>query len=106
MSAPSESTVHRDISSEPVIGICAVRERARWAFWDQPAHLVADSYVSAVQRTGAVALLLPVDPRGPEQLLERIDGLMLIGGADIDPRTYGAPHDPGTESTYPERDEF
>jgi hypothetical protein len=34
MSAPSEG---------PVIGICAVRERARWSFWDQPAHLVADS---------------------------------------------------------------
>src|SRR5215472_3506079 len=29
----------------PVIGICAVRERAKWAFWDQDAHLVADTYV-------------------------------------------------------------
>jgi putative glutamine amidotransferase len=92
--------------SEPVIGICAVRERARWAFWDQKAHLVADSYVSGLQRTGAIAILLPVDSRAPQRLLELIDGLVLIGGADIDPRTYGEPADPAMESTYPERDEF
>ena len=46
-----------DALSEPVIGICAVRERARWSFWDYPAHLVADSYVASVQRTGAIAVL-------------------------------------------------
>jgi putative glutamine amidotransferase len=92
--------------SEPIIGICAVKERARWAFWDQEAHLVADSYVSGLQRTGAIAILLPVDRRAPEQLLELIDGLLLIGGADIDPRSYGAPADPAVESTYPERDQF
>jgi putative glutamine amidotransferase len=92
--------------SEPIIGICAVKERARWAFWDQEAHLVADSYVSGLQRTGAIAILLPVDRRAPQQLLELIDGLLLIGGADIDPRSYGAPADPAVESTYPERDQF
>ena len=31
---------------------------------------------------------------------------MLIGGADLDPASYGAERDPATESTYPERDEF
>ena len=73
------------------IGICAVRERARWAFWDQTAHLVADTYVEAIQGTGALALLLAVDTRPPEGLLDRIDGLMVIGGADLDPAVYGQP---------------
>src|SRR5918997_1292545 len=59
---------------ETVIGICAVRERARWAFWDQTAHLVADTYVEAIQAAGAHALLLAVDPRAPEALLDRVDG--------------------------------
>jgi putative glutamine amidotransferase len=90
----------------PVIGICAVRERARWAFWNQEAHLVADSYVAPVQRAGGVAVLLAVDTRTPLELLDVIDGLMLIGGADLDPTSYGAPRDPATESTYPERDQF
>ncbi|MGI8507587.1 MAG: gamma-glutamyl-gamma-aminobutyrate hydrolase family protein [Solirubrobacteraceae bacterium] len=91
---------------EPVIGICAVRERARWSFWDQPAHLVADTYVASVQRTGAIAVLLPVDRRAPVALLQRIDGLLLIGGADVDPASYGARREPATEATYPERDDF
>jgi putative glutamine amidotransferase len=90
----------------PVIGICAVRERARWAFWDQDAHLVADSYVAPLQRAGGLAVVLPVDVRAPLELLDRIDGLMLIGGADVDPACYGAARDPATESIYPERDAF
>jgi putative glutamine amidotransferase len=92
--------------SKPVIGICAVRERTRWAFWDQTAHLVADSYVSPLQRAGAVVIVLPVDVSGPLELLVRIDGLLLIGGADLDPASYGAEPEPGTEASYPDRDTF
>jgi putative glutamine amidotransferase len=91
---------------ETVIGICAVRERARWAFWDQTAHLAADTYVEAVQASGAVAVLLPVDVRAPEVLLDRVDGLMVIGGADLDPAVYGQTRSEHTESTYRDRDEF
>ena len=93
-------------STSPVIGICAVKERARWAFWDQPAHLAADTYVCAVQDSGALAVLLPVDTRGPEALLDRIDGLMVIGGADLDPAVYGEERSLATENTYRDRDEF
>ena len=93
-------------STRPVIGVCAVRERARWAFWDQEAHLVADSYVAPLQRAGGLAVLLAVDTRAPLELLDRVDGLMLIGGADLDPASYGAAQQPGTESTYPDRDAF
>jgi len=92
--------------SAPVIGLCAVRERARWSFWDQEAHLVADSYVAPLQRAGGVVVLLAVDVRAPLELLDRIDALMLIGGADVDPASYGAEREPATEATYPERDAF
>ena len=91
---------------QPVIGICAVRERARWSYWDRTAHLVADSYVASVQRTGAIAVLLPIDVRAPRSLLERIDGLMLIGGADVDPGSYGAKRERATGTTHPKRDRF
>jgi putative glutamine amidotransferase len=91
----------------PVIGICAVMERARWSFWDQPAHLVSDSYVGAVQRAGGAPVLLPVDdPSSVELLLSRCDGVVLIGGADVDPSSYGARRNPATEATYPRRDAF
>ena len=90
----------------PLIGICAVREQARWSFWDRPAHLVPDSYVSAVQAAGGLAVILPVDPEAPPRLVEGLDGLLLIGGADVDPGSYGAERESETEKTSPERDAF
>jgi putative glutamine amidotransferase len=44
--------------------------------------------------------------RAPEALLDRVDGLMVIGGADLDPASYDQDRSEQTESTYPERDEF
>src|SRR5919197_1385411 len=93
-------------NGQPVIGICAVRQEASWSFWTQTAHLVADSYVASVQRTGAIAVLLAVDARAPLELLDLIDGLLLIGGADIDPSTYGAAPESELEASYPDRDGF
>jgi putative glutamine amidotransferase len=99
MSAPSSEVL-------PVVGVCAARERARWSFWDRPAHLVSNSYVRAVQGAGGAAVLLPVDERAVERVIALIDGLLLIGGADVDPRTYGTEPGPATETTYAERDRF
>jgi putative glutamine amidotransferase len=93
----------------PLIGICAALERARWSVWDLQAFLLPRMYVDAVQRAGGAAVLLPVDPgwiEDPDELLDRIDGLMLAGGADIDPATYGAERHPATANTVPERDAF
>ncbi|HEV7584138.1 MAG TPA: gamma-glutamyl-gamma-aminobutyrate hydrolase family protein, partial [Solirubrobacteraceae bacterium] len=93
----------------PVIGICAALERARWSAWDQSAVLLAHNYVQAVQRAGGLALMIPPDgdlAEEPDQLLELIDGLMLAGGADIDPSSYGREQHPQTVDTVPERDVF
>jgi|SRR5215207_3719499 putative glutamine amidotransferase len=93
----------------PAIGICTALERARWSVWDQQAYLLPRSYIVAVQRAGGLALMLPPDEaleRDPDEVLDLIDGLILAGGADIDPASYGgAPH-PETRGTVPERDGF
>ena len=97
------------LDREPVIGLCSSLEQARWGFWDQQAFLTPRSYVRAVQRAGGVAILLPADPRAGEQAdrwLDLLDGLMLCGGADIDPSSYGAEPHPETKGTVPERDAF
>ena len=93
--------------SRPVIGICAALERARWSHWDQQAVLLPRSYVDAVQRAGGLALLIPPDEvleRDPDEVLDVIDGLVLAGGADIDPASYGEEAHPETGGTVPARD--
>lgn len=95
--------------SEPVIGLCTAVEVARWSVWDQPAVLLPSNYVEAVQAAGATAILLPPDPSAetdPDRLLDLIDGLLLAGGADIDPSFYGQDPEPGLEATVPQRDRF
>jgi putative glutamine amidotransferase len=95
--------------SRPVIGICTAVEQARWSVWDQPALLLPRNYVEAIQRAGGFALMLPPDPRlveDPSEALELIDGLVLAGGADIDPSSYGQPAHAETAGTVIERDTF
>lgn len=91
------------------MGICTALERARWGLWDQEAVLLARSYVEAVQRAGALVVMVPPDERlmeDPGEMLDLLDGLMLAGGADIDPASYGEQAHAETVDTVPERDRF
>ena len=93
----------------PVIGICTALEPARWGIWDQEAVLLARSYVQAVQRAGALVVMLPPDSvlvEDPGEALDLLDGLVLAGGVDIDPASYGDQTHPETVDTVPERDRF
>jgi putative glutamine amidotransferase len=93
----------------PVIGICTVLERARWSVWDQEAFLLPRSYIRAVQAAGGLVVMIPPDESvhdDPDQVLDLLDGLILAGGADIDPSSYGAERHPETKGTVPERDAF
>jgi len=93
----------------PVIGLCTALERARWGAWDEYAMLLTREYTDAVQQAGGLAIMLPPDPRAgddPAPWLDLLDGLILAGGADIDPACYGAERSPHTTGSVPERDRF
>src|SRR4029453_11250387 len=67
------------------------------------------TYSLAVQRAGGLALILPPDDavaESPDELLDMLDGLILAGGSDIDPASYGAKPHPETKASWPERDRF
>jgi putative glutamine amidotransferase len=95
--------------TRPVIGICTALELASWSVWNQQAALLPANYIDAVQRAGGLVAMLPPDPllvEDPQQAIELIDGLILAGGADIDPATYEQEPHPQTVGTVPARDAF
>jgi putative glutamine amidotransferase len=92
----------------PVIGICTALARAQWGVWkERDAVLLAVSYIAAIQRAGGLAVMIPPDGSfedDADQMLDLLDGLILAGGSDIDPSSYGADPHPETLHTSPERD--
>ena len=82
------------LTSRPVIGITSVYETGRDG--ENPSTAVAFTYVQAVLESGGTPLVLPTiqNEQALGQYLEILDGLVLIGGADIPPSAYGQkPHE-------------
>lgn len=67
-------------------------------------HLPAP-YIDAVRRAGGVPLLIPPGEPGLKVILDRIDGLILTGGGDLDPARYGGRRHETIYSIDPERDQ-
>jgi putative glutamine amidotransferase len=88
----------------PIVGITSYAEEARWGVWDAPAALIPLAYVQAVEAAGGRPLLVPPSADGVEETLDALDGLILSGGADLDPASYGADEHPETDGVRPDRD--
>jgi putative glutamine amidotransferase len=88
----------------PIVGITSYAEEARWSVWDAPAALIPLAYVRAVEAAGGRPLLVPPSTDGVEETLNALDGLILSGGADLDPASYGADAHPETNGIRPDRD--
>ena len=92
-----------------MIGLCAGVQRGRFGAWDEMAVMLPLAYAKAVQAAGAMALMLPPDDavaQQPDRALELLDGLVLAGGGDIDPTSYGRRPHPETSGACPARDRF
>lgn len=88
--------------SDPIIGISCYMQRAQWGVWDTEAALIPGDYVRMVASAGGIPVLLPPHGQTPE-VLDRVDGLLLAGGADVGAEEYGQmPHE--TTVSHPFRD--
>jgi putative glutamine amidotransferase len=96
------------MTQTPEIGIVAYHLRpGRVSSWGVGGYAVPENYVDAVRRAGAhAALLLPGDGRSPDELLDRFDALMLVGGGDVAPERYGQAAVDEIYGLEPDRDEF
>jgi putative glutamine amidotransferase len=91
-------------SARPVIGLTTYLQQAKSGIWDVHASFLPGIYLEGVSLAGGIATLLPpqpVDAAIAGQVLDGIDGLIITGGRDVDPASYG--HDAHSTTDEPDR---
>ncbi|MFH8514408.1 gamma-glutamyl-gamma-aminobutyrate hydrolase family protein [Streptomyces gelaticus] len=94
--------------TRPVIGISTYQEPARWGVWEMPATLLPASYPRLVRASRGLAVMLPPDDTAEAALeaVAALDGVVIAGGADVEPARYGQSPDPRTGPPARARDEW
>lgn len=87
----------------PVIGICARTAPVTLQGSDLAVSLALQSHVAFLSEAGCTPLLLPLLP-GAADLADRLDGLLIPGGPDLDPALYGQDPHPATRAMSPDAD--
>lgn len=70
-------------------------------------HFLSDNYIEAIEKAGGIPVMIPLygDLERAKEMAERLDGLLVSGGNDIDPRRYGERARACCGRILPERDE-
>ena len=76
--------------------------------FDMESTIIPDAYCRAVERTGAVPIILPrvTDKETIAHMLSRVDGLIIPGGFDIEPKHFGQQPHPALGKVFPNLDLF
>lgn len=80
--------------TKPVVAVTLWRRTSATFLGDAtPLHTLHQEYADAIDRAGAIALLIGhMNPDDADAVLDTVDGLVITGGGDFDPATYGEPN--------------
>ncbi len=91
-----------------IIGVTsgdAYRERSAEGVPNRPHAALKQDYLDAVAGAGAIPLVVsPEATSATDLVVSRIEGLMLVGGLDVHPSSYGEPLLNDTVDPSPDRD--
>jgi putative glutamine amidotransferase len=90
--------------SRPLIGITTYLERTQFGGWDVEAAVLYRGYFDSVVLAGGNAVLLPPVGDWNADSVSFLDGIVIAGGADVDPARYGQERGPLTGPSRPDRD--
>lgn len=92
----------------PLIALTSRTVLLRATSRDRLTETLPRPYVDEIVRAGGLPVLVPnLDDAAPaEEFLERVDGLLLTGGDDVDPALFHEPPHPGIEKVDGRRDRF
>ncbi len=77
--------------TRPVVAVTADATTVNWNIWgDVAVAVLPQPYLDKVTQAGGAPVLLPPLVEAVESVMERVDALLMSGGADIDPALYGA----------------
>jgi gamma-glutamyl-gamma-aminobutyrate hydrolase PuuD len=94
----------------PRIGLTTYREQATFGVWNVPSDLLPVTYADSISEVGGVPMLLPPPDLAHSadvaaaSVLDGLHGLVISGGADVDPERYDAERDVATGPARPDRD--
>lgn len=94
----------------PLIGLSGRRGEAAMlgapaGFGDSPLDIYMSEYTTSVIAAGGLPVHLPLDA-DPEALVARLDAVLLSGGEDVTPGSYGQEPNPANGPSSAERDAF
>jgi len=91
----------------PVIGITSRPQVVKASAGEIPAQLATHTYIDSVTRAGGIPLILvPVELDDISNLLDRVDGIVLSGGGDVDPSLYDSDRTAQLRGVNEARDTF